>query len=195
MKRRMLALLLALFSLPALAQLQLNNQQLGTSLNRVTAATQGSYFSLPAFFPNYTWQTVPSSATAISINLEGSIDGRQVADAAMTASSATLSSASGAFTVADVGKVVYVNNAGTSGATLITTIASVTNATTAVLSAAASRTVSGAGAMWGTWAVLDNSTTAGGEVRHVVNKPVKYLRCNLISLTGTNASAYITVYK
>lgn len=41
------------------------------------------------------------------------------------------------------------------------------------------------------WFQLDNSTSTTGEMRHVVNKPVLYVRENLIALTGT-ASA-ITV--
>jgi len=69
---------------------------------------------------------------------------RVVTDAAISASSATLTSAMAAFTNADVGVSVYVAGAGTSGAALSTWILSVTNSTTAVLFSNASTTVSGA---------------------------------------------------
>src|SRR5258708_5742670 len=59
-------------------------------------------------------------------------DGRQLADGVMTNGSATLTSATAAFTAADVGKVIIVNQ-GTQGAQvnpLCTTITGFTNATT-----------------------------------------------------------------
>lgn len=74
-------------------------------------------------------------------------DGRCVQDGAMTLSSATLTSATAAFTSADVGKKVRVYEAGHADTTihepLDTTIASVTNATTAVLADPAQDTVTG----------------------------------------------------
>ena len=69
---------------------------------------------------------------------------RFVADAAMTASSATLTSQTAKFTAADVGRTVRVRGAGASRGILTTTISSVTNSTTAVLAAAATFSVSGA---------------------------------------------------
>jgi hypothetical protein len=72
-------------------------------------------------------------------------DGRVVTDGAMTASSAVLTSATAAFTSADVGRYVMVKGAAPTGVTsFIAQVDSVTNSTTAVLSATASTTVSGA---------------------------------------------------
>lgn len=69
---------------------------------------------------------------------------RSVTDAAITAASTTLTSATAAFTSADVGRTVSVLGAAPASGPLYTTIASVTNSTTAVLSAAAFATVSAA---------------------------------------------------
>lgn len=69
---------------------------------------------------------------------------RTVADGAMTAGSTTLTSSTAAFTSADVGRSVSVAGAGASGNQFNSTIASVTNATTAVLTFAASTTVTAA---------------------------------------------------
>lgn len=77
-------------------------------------------------------------------------DGRAVVNAAMTAASANLTSATAAFTSADIGKLVTVEGAGASSATLASTIASITNSTTAVLAAAASTTTASALAVWAT---------------------------------------------
>ncbi|MDP2362896.1 MAG: hypothetical protein Q8M94_03900 [Ignavibacteria bacterium] len=38
-----------------------------------------------------------------------------------------------------------------------------------------------------TWYALDSSTTLTSEMRHVVNKPVNYVRANLITLTAGTA--------
>jgi hypothetical protein len=71
-------------------------------------------------------------------------------DGSMTASSATLTSASGPFSAADVGKTVGVIGAGASGVTLISTISSFTNSTQVTLASAASTTVSNAHFAFGT---------------------------------------------
>ncbi len=70
------------------------------------------------------------------------VDGRVVGDASMSSGVATLTSAAAAFTSADVGKLVAVSGAGAAGATLQTTIASITDSSHAVLTAAASTTIS-----------------------------------------------------
>lgn len=75
-------------------------------------------------------------------------NGRVVADAAMTASSAVLTSATAAFTAGDVGKAVQVLGAGASGETLVGTISGYTSSTQVILSATAGSTVSSACAMW-----------------------------------------------
>ena len=71
-------------------------------------------------------------------------DMRFVVDAAMTSGSTTVTSATIAFTSADVGKSVRVAGAGAAGADLYTTVSSVTNGTTAILAASASTPVSSA---------------------------------------------------
>lgn len=58
---------------------------------------------------------------------------RTVADGVSTASSTTLTSATAAFTSADVGRYIRVIGAGSGGGTLLTYIRSVTNGTTVVL--------------------------------------------------------------
>lgn len=77
-----------------------------------------------------------------NIDLYGGVaDERNVSDAGMTNGSAVLTSATAAFTSADVGKLVYVGGAGTAGATLKTTVSSYTSATQVTLANAASTTV------------------------------------------------------
>lgn len=69
---------------------------------------------------------------------------RSFTDGAITGGTNTLTSATAAFTSADVGKLINVTGAGGGGAMLSVSINSVTNSTTAVLSNTASVTVSGA---------------------------------------------------
>lgn len=70
-------------------------------------------------------------------------DARGVDDAAINSASTTLNSATAAFTLDDVGKLVMVRGAGSAGAALCTTIAAYISATQVTLTAAASSTVSG----------------------------------------------------
>ena len=73
-----------------------------------------------------------------------------VNDGAMSAT-AVLTSASGLFTAADVGKAIVVKDALTSGQTsLVTTIASYQSATQVTLNAAATATATGLQVIWGT---------------------------------------------
>lgn len=196
--KRILTLVLAipLLAIAAPAQSVLYSQQLGVSLSAATTTGAGAYFRLPDLYPQWTWQTVNASATSLTANLEGSIDGREVTDAAIASASHNLTSASAAFTSADAGKVIYVVGAA-SGSTLITTISSVTNGTTVVLAAAASTTVTSAKAMLGTWFVIGVSTVAGGDVQYVYKIAAKYVRCNLAAIAGGGATStcQITVYK
>lgn len=92
-------------------------------------------------------------------------DGKAFDDAAMTASSATLTSASSAFVLGDVGKVVQVAGAGTSGVALLTTISAFTNGTTVTLTAAAVTTVTGAHAIYGT----DDTTAINAAITAAVS--------------------------
>lgn len=76
---------------------------------------------------------------------------KMITDGAITSSSSTFTSASAGFTSADVGKVICIPYAGTSGTRpLVTTISAFTNATTVTLTAAASGTVSSAIVHYGT---------------------------------------------
>jgi hypothetical protein len=77
-------------------------------------------------------------------------DGQVISDAAITAGTAILTSASGLFTPADVGKSVQVKGGGAAGADLLTTILSRQSTTQVTLSANASTSVTGAYAAWGT---------------------------------------------
>lgn len=89
--------------------------------------------------------------------------GRSVADGAMTNGSTTLTSATGAFNnTNDAGKAITVAGAGPGGTTLNAYIASVTNSTTAVLSVAASATVSGAAVTLSALSVPSLATALAG---------------------------------
>jgi hypothetical protein len=85
---------------------------------------------------------------------------RAVSDAAITAGSATLTSATAAFTSADVGRSIEVAGANAGGVSLWTTIAAVTNGTTATLATAAVTSVSGAAASL--WNRDSDITVTGG---------------------------------
>lgn len=47
------------------------------------------------------------------------------------------------------------------------------------------------------WFTLDSSTSTASEMRHVVNKPIRFLRCNISSYTvnGSTASCQFTAGK
>lgn len=77
-------------------------------------------------------------------------DGKVVNDV-VTNSTTTITSATAAFTSADVGKTVMINGAnGTTSAPLVTTIAGFTNSTTVTLANAAGVTTTGCQMVWGT---------------------------------------------
>lgn len=80
----------------------------------------------------------------IDVRFQGGGNGRSVTDAAMTSGQATLTSATAAFTSADVGRTVTVDGAGVSGGPLLTEITAVTDAATATVCTNAAITVSGA---------------------------------------------------
>ncbi|HYE27174.1 MAG TPA: hypothetical protein VEA61_02920 [Allosphingosinicella sp.] len=77
-------------------------------------------------------------------------DAVELRDAAMAASSTTLTSASANFVEEDVGKPIIVGNAGTAAAKLRTTIAAFVSATELTLADAAVAEVAGVGAVYGT---------------------------------------------
>lgn len=76
-------------------------------------------------------------------------DINRIVNAAMSATSTTLTSATANFTSADAGKAIRVWRAGTSGHDLVTTIASVSNSTTIILSAPSVGAVSSDTAVYG----------------------------------------------
>lgn len=86
------------------------------------------------------------TSTEIETLLTASYAGRNMAAAAVTSASTALTAADGAFSSADVGRMIIVTGAGTGGAELVTTIAAVGGATAVTLADAASTTVSGAAA-------------------------------------------------
>ena len=90
--------------------------------------------------PQYIWigrQDLTAIRTAVP-------DGRTVTDGDITTGTATLTSATAAFTAGDVGVQVIVVGAGVAGADLVTTVLTFTNATTVTLAASASTTVTNA---------------------------------------------------
>lgn len=116
-------------------------------------------------------------------------DGIIKTDGAMTAGSATLTSASSNFTSNDVGKTIQVMGANnTSSTALTTTIQSVTNSHTVVLTASSVNTVSGATFIYGTPAhtAINNAISAangagGGNVYIPIGS---YITTNPISLSS-----------
>src|SRR2546422_2833385 len=71
-------------------------------------------------------------------------DGQILIDGAISSGSHAFSSASAAFASTEVGKVIWIEGAGTSGADLLTTIASYVSATAITTTAAAGTTVTAA---------------------------------------------------
>ncbi|ABF43368.1 hypothetical protein Acid345_4368 [Candidatus Koribacter versatilis Ellin345] len=100
-----------------------------------------------------------SSPTYIDVRWFGvKGDGKFISDAAMTAGSAALASAMGRFTCpTDVGRTIWVQGAGTSGATLQTTIASCTDSNHVTLAAQAVTTIA-------PLSVSDGAMTSGSKV-------------------------------
>lgn len=190
MKKFLLALLLAVCALPSWGQAGAVYAAYNISCNAVTATGVCSYFTVPVFggysLPAaYSWSTqITGSPATVSTTLEGSIDGRSSLDGTPIASSTTFTSASLKFTLADVGKTIYIGGAKTGGLTFATTIAAFTNATTVTLSAAPNLSVVNAPTFVGTFVTLDTGTNTAGEIRSIVNYTVRYIRCNLGTLTG-----------
>jgi hypothetical protein len=104
-------------------------------------------------------------------------DAQMTSDGAMTATSATLTSASAPFKVTDVGKAIIVGGAGASGGLLQTTIANYTSPSQVALTASASTTTSAAGILWGTdnRAAIQSAIAANGGETLAWAGPGKYL--------------------
>lgn len=121
------------------------------------------------------------NGTAISAEEYGaSGDAKNVTDAAATAASATITSATAAFVSTDVGKAVILLGAGAGGVTLRTTIATYVSATSVTLAVTASTTVTAKSMWFGTdaYTPLANALTAIGNKAagaELVIPPGKYL--------------------
>jgi hypothetical protein len=81
---------------------------------------------------------------------------RTITDAAITSATNTLTSATAAFTTADIGRAVWINGAGAAGVVLAVTIMKLNGGTSVTVNAAASTTVSG-----GTATIADAYTMDG----------------------------------
>lgn len=77
-------------------------------------------------------------------------DGKFDSTISISSSSTTLTSTRSVFSAGDVGKIIVVVGAGTSGRDLVTTISAYTSATQITLTASAGTTVSAADCIWGT---------------------------------------------
>ncbi|MGA5467184.1 hypothetical protein [Mycobacterium sp. NPDC050041] len=109
-----------------------------------------------------TFDQVTPVETALNSNIwKAPLNARNVSDAATTAASATVTSATGGFTSADVGRQVTIVGAGASGALFAGYIKSVTNGTTVVMSGNVNTTVSGA-----VMRIGDHYTTDGIHPHH-----------------------------
>lgn len=115
----------------------------------------------PLIFP----RRPAASITAIA---EYTSEPRSLADGAMAALSAALTSASAAFVTSDVGEYVEVEGAGGAGAILRTSIAAYVSATEVTLAAAAATTVAGATFTYGGTRLVANDyeiINGGRELR------------------------------
>jgi hypothetical protein len=129
---------------------------LGLAAKLDVSAASGTYIPIPSGTPaigqvpvvttvsprTYGWGTVSQGSNGVKRSFGAVGDMRVVTDATVTAASATISSPTGAFTSADVGKTVAIPYAGADNGTLVvgrthlTTIAAVVSATQATLAAA-----------------------------------------------------------
>jgi hypothetical protein len=121
-------------------------------------------------------------------------NGKIVGDAAMTSSTATLTSATANFVSGDAGKNIVVNGAlGSSSAPLYTTILSVTNSTTVVLNANATNTVSSAAAFWASddAPAIVNAITAAAAYATAA-APVGQFKCQVMFSNKSYGLATLT---
>jgi Pectate lyase superfamily protein len=118
-------------------------------------------------------------------------DGRTVTDGAITNTQTTFTSATAAFTSADVGKRIRVNGAGAAGVALFATITVFTNSTTVTVTPAASTTVTGATTLIApvyTDILLDNVQGVNHNIGvHFINAARFHMRDNYYLSTGTGA--------
>lgn len=114
-------------------------------------------------------------------------DAQTLSDGAITSGLTALTSATGLFVVADVGKTVLVKGAGTAGDDLRTTIAAYVSATQVTLTAAAGGTVSGAEFSWGT----DNKTAIDNALAAITPSSIGGRQVGGNTLVF-NAGSYLT---
>jgi len=115
-------------------------------------------------------------------------DAKGNVDGAITVSSTAFTSASTTFSVSDVGKIIRIVGAGTSGATFETTISAYVSAHAVTLAAAANTTVSGATFYYGT----DNATAWQNAVNQcqstygkIDSGPGIFIISSALSITGS----------
>jgi len=115
-------------------------------------------------------------------------DAKLFDSAGITSGAATLTTATGSFEVADVGKFIRVRGAGVAGADLVTTILARASATSITLAANASTTVVSAQGVYGTdnTSAIQTAVTAAynsGSQKTVYIPAGRYL-CNILSYSG-----------
>lgn len=144
---------------------------------------------------------VPGNGASLdrSVVFGGVPDCRIVTDAAMSATSNVLTSATAAFTAGDVGKVVSVAGAGSGGNALVAAITVFTNSTTVTLGSSSTGAVSGARLAVGTnnSTALNAAITSAGSGSNIIIPNGNYLFLNQIVLpqgkrirfTGTGAGS------
>ncbi len=115
------------------------------SLTPVAVGTAGALVAGQPGHPLYTYFEVADLVeSARNSGVWATMPGRTITDGVMSMGSITLTSSTAAFTSADLGSIVTVAGAGTSGALLVTTVAGVSSGTSAQLATSASTAVSGA---------------------------------------------------
>jgi hypothetical protein len=139
-----------------------------------------------------------------SVVFAGVPDCRVLTDAAITASSNVLTSATAGFTSGDVGKAVSVAGAGASGNALVASITGFTNSTTVTLGSSATATVSGARLAVGTdnSSAMSTAVSSAGSGANVIVPNGSYLFVSQISLpqgkrirfSGSGAGTTILYY-
>lgn len=144
--------------------------------------------------------TLINASSCNLLNTAANAPLRTVTDAAITAASTTLTSATAAFTSADVGRNIYVAGAGTAAGSggltgLYTTIVSVTSDTQAVLASPGITTVSAASLsvytrcanieiVGGTWDHGASQVGTGTGISHIVMRRVDGLTMRGMTIQG-----------
>lgn len=142
-------------------------------------------------------QWVALNGNVFNVQDFGAIPDYVASTGSVNSSSTTFTAGSAVFAVTDVGKVIYISGAGSSGAMLKTTIAGYTSSTVVTLTASASTMVSGNAFYFGTdnttafQAAIDRAAVLGGKV---IVPPGKYIITYVsmgkrVTLEGANRDA------